>query len=121
MEDIKYGPVWILGMPFLRAFSAKFSRADDAQDTPAAAQPADGLNIGFAAIPDGQNPCAACPRAATGQAGRPVPHSPAAAHVHAPHEEGPLSVDLRHARLPSWAAGAAASPAQAHGRARYSL
>ena len=67
MEDRDYGPVWILGMPFMRAFSARFSRNGVAStDAASPSDPSDAdwrknLTVGLAAIPADENVCAGCP------------------------------------------------------------
>merc|ERR1719217_641407 len=71
MEDRDYGPVWILGMPFMRAFSARFSRNDFSQSHGSAPSPeasdlsdADwrkNLTVGLAELPADDNLCAGCP------------------------------------------------------------
>ena len=123
MEDRDYGPVWILGMPFMRAFSARFSRNGaspaDAAAGGAAASPSDpsdadwrkNLTVGLAEIPADQNLCAGCPTDADHHermAGLGV-MSLAATHGHEHEAHGasqrPLSVSLRNARLPPWAVG----------------
>ena len=90
MTDQDYGPVWILGVPFMRAYSAQFKRGDSdgteglvrnhttpaeaprgteppQPPTPPGDEPAvrvrgnhSGLYIGFAEIPTAHNPCAGC-------------------------------------------------------------
>ena len=99
MEDDRYGPVWILGMPFMRAYSALFSRAE----APAgAADPKPALTVSLAQIPPGTNPCAGCSTA------RVAPAAPGAVSLAAVRDDpgAPPAVSLRHARLPSWADGA---------------
>ena len=121
MNDVRHGPVWILGMPFLRAYSAQFSRAPTSPaDAPAGAPagaPAEattGLSIGFAEVAEGTDTCAGCPPApGDRRSARLGALSLAATHPLPPHthahgeEHTPLSVSLSHARLPSWAARAA--------------
>ena len=132
MEDRDYGPVWILGMPFMRAFSARFSRngagADGATGGGAGGADSDwrkNLTVGLAEIPPDQNLCAGCPTDTDAahhdtMAGLGV-MSLAATHSGGGHgeEQGqhaaaggmggddarPLSVSLRNARLPGWAVG----------------
>ena len=114
MEDRDYGPVWILGMPFMRAFSARFSRnsafnAEGAsEDDPSDAGWRRNLTVGLAELPADQNVCAGCPGEDTADrlAGFGVMNL---ASTHAEHvADRPTSVSLRHARLPAWAVGASA-------------
>ncbi|KAL1512189.1 hypothetical protein AB1Y20_005454 [Prymnesium parvum] len=108
MQDHTFGPVWILGAPFMRAYSTLFSRGEDgptggsvSPNPPAAAR-----QIGFARIPNATNPCAGCP----GSRG-----TSALAEASARGEvAGPPSVSLRHARLSllaKWGSRAANTPA----------
>ena len=116
MEDRDYGPVWILGMPFMRAFSARFSRNSVSSTNGASEDPSDAgwrrnLTVGLAEIPADQNVCAGCPGedASDRLAGLGVMNLASTHSVHVP--DRPTSVSLRHARLPAWAVGASA-----HGR-----
>ena len=104
-------------MPFMRAFSARFSRnsvsnADAASsDDRSDAGWRRNLTVGLAAIPADSNVCAGCPGedssdrlAGLGVMSLASTHSHETQHV----SDRPLSVSLRNARLPSWAVGASA-------------
>ncbi len=112
MEDRDYGPVWILGMPFMRAFSARFSRNGVAStDAASPSDPSDAdwrknLTVGLAAIPADENVCAGCPGADSERLAGLGVVSLANTHSHETSTRPP-SVSLRHARLPPWAVGAA--------------
>lgn len=113
MTTALHGPVWILGMPFLRAYSATFNRET--------------RQIGLAQLPLGSDVCTHCNDA---------PPAHPAAHVKAGHAAGhaiqtllpskdllgkkhtpvkPSVMSFKNLMLPTWALRAGPTEAVRHG------
>lgn len=109
MTTALHGPVWILGMPFLRAYSATFNRET--------------RQIGLAQLPLGSDLCTNCNDAPTGP---PATHAKAGHAIqtllpskdvlkkHPPIK--PSVMSFKKLMLPTWALHAGPTEAMAPGR-----
>jgi len=93
MQDHNYGPVWILGAPFMRAYSTRFSRGVAPDATADSLQ---NRRLGFSRIAEEANPCAGCPHAAGARA----------ADQQADAERVLPPVSMQHTRMAMWAQAA---------------
>ena len=99
MTTALHGPVWILGMPFLRAYSATFNR--------------ESRQIGLAQLPLGSDVCTHCNDAPTAPAFHAkagsanlqslLPSSKDALALKKAHAVKPSAMSLKNLMLPTWA------------------
>ena len=114
MTTALHGPVWILGMPFLRAYSATFNRET--------------RQIGLAQLPLGSDLCTNCNDAPTGP---PALHAKGSHAIQTllPSKETqqllkrhlpvkPSVMSFKALRMPTWASNAGPTEAMAPGRRR---